>query len=88
MNSLLWSTRIVLGNPTSVERHAQFLHREVRRLRQQCEDQLRLLLDPAGPSIPAERPGANVALLPLERPPAAHARGAHPEPHRGLPPDA
>jgi hypothetical protein len=61
------------------ERPAQLLHRDVRRLRQEREDQLRLRLDPSRAAIAPERPRPKIALLPLQSPPAAHACRAHPE---------
>jgi hypothetical protein len=64
----------------ATERRAQLLDSDVRRLRQQPQDQRRLRLDPAGPAITPERTRPDIALLPLERTPAADAGGADPEP--------
>jgi hypothetical protein len=64
---------------------AQLLHRDVRRLRQQREDQRRLRLDPAGAAITAQRTGPDVTPRPRQRPPAADARRADPEAGRRRP---
>ena len=42
-------------------------------------------LDHMRPAVAAQRARARIALLALQRPPAAHARRAHPEPLGGLP---
>ena len=64
---------------------AQLLDGDVRGLLQQVPDQLALRLDPPGPAVATERTGTRVALHPLQRAPAAHARGADAEPRRGVP---
>lgn len=53
--------------------------------REQPEHKSGLRFDPARPPIPAQRSRPDVALLPLQPPPPAHARGAHPEAQTGFP---
>jgi len=51
----------------------------------QREDRPGVSLDPGGPPIAAQRPGARLASLPRQPPPAADARRAQPETLTGLP---
>jgi hypothetical protein len=57
----------------------QLLDRDVARFVEKAEDRATMRLDAAGPAVPAECLRPRVALVPLARPPAAHARRTDPE---------
>jgi hypothetical protein len=61
---------------------AQLVDGDVRGLVEKLPDQMPLRLDTSGATVAAQRPGARIALHPLQRPPAAHTRGADAEPRR------
>ena len=67
------------------KRRAQLLDGDVRRLRQQREDQRPCASIRPDRRSPPSGPGRTSPCLSLQRPPAADARRAHPEPRRRLP---
>ena len=62
------------------ERQAELLDRQVRRRLYKRQDCVPVRLDPPGPAVPTDGTRPHIPLLPLERPPAADARRADPEP--------
>jgi hypothetical protein len=67
------------------ERLAQLFDRDVGRRFDESEDRVFVRLDASGSPVSAQRSGAHFAPLTLERPPPAHACGAHSEPFARLP---
>jgi hypothetical protein len=64
------------------ERQAELLDRQVRCRLQKRQDHRAVRLDPPGPAVSAGGTRPHIPLIPPERPPAADARRADPEPNR------
>jgi hypothetical protein len=76
---------IAEGDALVRERLAQLFDRGIGRRFDKSKDRVFMRLDPSGPAVSTLGTGARLAPLALERPPAADARGADPEPLARLP---